>query len=358
MDRPEDYEERFRRAGLPLFIADYSAREDVWTRAVPLLVAVLLVELLGAIDLQWSLLANVGALVGGLAILLLALVAANRARGRRALARVDQVGPAELVAFVLVPALLPLIFGTQTTSALVTAAGNLALLIVLYAFVGFGVVPIVIWAGRRLGEQLTTAAHLIARAVPLLLLFAVVLFLTTEVWQVFAEMPGGRLSAAAGLLAGVGVLFLVVRIPGEVRTLEAAVEVDPPAPELETRQRFNVGLVLFASQMLQVLVVSAAIGAFFIAFGLIALSPHVIEVWIGHPPTKVVEIFGAQLSRELLRVAGAIAAFSGLYYAITVLTDSTYRTEFVDELTEELRASFVDRAAYLRLRDDERAPPA
>ena len=136
----------------------------------------------------------------------------------------------------------------------------------------------------------------------------------------------------------------------------AAVEVDPPAPPLDARQRFNVGLVLFVSQMLQVLVVSIAVAAFFIAFGLIALSPHVIEVWIGHPPTKVFEVFGAQVSRELVRVAGAIAALSGLYYAITVLTDSTYRAEFVDELTEELRASFTDRAVYLRLRGEHEGP--
>jgi hypothetical protein len=29
-------ERRFRRDGLPLFIEDRSAREDVWTRAAPL----------------------------------------------------------------------------------------------------------------------------------------------------------------------------------------------------------------------------------------------------------------------------------------------------------------------------------
>ena len=31
------YERRFRRAGLPLLIEDYSPYEDVFTRAVPLL---------------------------------------------------------------------------------------------------------------------------------------------------------------------------------------------------------------------------------------------------------------------------------------------------------------------------------
>ncbi len=63
-----DYERRFRRAGLPLLIEDYSAREDVWTRVTPLLALVLLGELLGAIDRDWTLLENLLALAGGLAI--------------------------------------------------------------------------------------------------------------------------------------------------------------------------------------------------------------------------------------------------------------------------------------------------
>jgi hypothetical protein len=344
----EAYERRFRRAGLPLFIVGYSAREDVWTRASPLLALVFLGEVLGAVDLDWSLAANLGALAGGLAILTAAVAVSNRTRGRAALARPDDIGRLELAGFVLVPALLPLIFGGQYTSALVTAGLNLVLLAVLYGVIGYGLLFIIRWAARRLSEQLTTAAHLLARAVPLLMLFAVVLFLTTEVWQVFADMTAWRLTAAAGLLAAVGVVFLVVRIPREVRTLEAAVEVDPPAPPLDRRQRLNVGLVLFVSQLLQVVVVSAAVAAFFIAFGLVALTPELVTTWIGHRPTNVVDVLGVEISHELLRVSGAIAAFSGLYYAIAVLTDTAYRAEFVGELTEELRASFADRADYLR----------
>ena len=55
------YERRFRRDGLPLFIEDRSAREDVWTRAAPLLALVFIGEMLGAIKLDWSLLANLAA---------------------------------------------------------------------------------------------------------------------------------------------------------------------------------------------------------------------------------------------------------------------------------------------------------
>lgn len=348
MDGLGDYERRFRRAGLPLFIDDYSAREDVWTRVTPVLALVFLGQLLGAIDRDWSTAENLAALAGGLAFVAAVWVLTNRLRGRLPLARPEGVGQVELSLFVLVPALLPLIFGGQVTSALVTAGSNLLLLTVLYAVVGYGVLAIVSFAARRVGVQLASAATLLARAVPLLLLFAFVLFVNTEAWQVFADMDDLRLLAVSGLFAGVGTLFLAVRLPREVKALEAQVGKGPP---LDRRQRVNVGLVLFISQALQVVVVALAVFAFFVAFGALAIDAAVVEAWLGHGPDVMTSFLGGDISRELLRVAAAISAFSGLYYAIAVLTDSTYRAEFVDELTDEMRTTFADRAEYLRLRE-------
>ena len=50
------------------------------------------------------------------------------------------------------------------------------------------------------------------------------------------------------------------------------------------------------------------------------------------------------------RVSSALAAFSGLYYAIAVLSDSTYREEFLEELQTSLHETFGDRARYLQAR--------
>jgi hypothetical protein len=55
-------------------------------------------------------------------------------------------------------------------------------------------------------------------------------------------------------------------------------------------------------------------------------------------------------THELARVATAIAALSGLYYAIAVLVDPTYREEFLDEVTGDMRATFAERSRYLALR--------
>ena len=49
-------------------------------------------------------------------------------------------------------------------------------------------------------------------------------------------------------------------------------------------------------------------------------------------------------------MSGALAAFSGLYYAIAVLSDPSYRGEFLAELEGSLRETFADRARYLQAR--------
>jgi hypothetical protein len=346
----ETYERGFRRAGLPLFIEDYSASEDIFTRAAPLLALVFVGEMLGAIDLDWSLLANLGAAAGGLAILLGGYGLLNRLRGRPLLALPREVGAPELAGFVLLPALLPLIFGGQLTSALVTAAANLGLVALVYGVVGYGLVAIVRWAAGRLFSQLAASLELLARAVPLLLVFALVLFINTEMWQVFASIPDAFLALVGGLFVALGTLFVALRIPREVVVLEQQVGAGPP---LARRERVNVGLVLLVSQGLQVLTVTLSVGLFFAAFGALAIGPGVMESWIGSDGNELLalEMFGdrVSVSEELLRVSGGIAAFSGLYYAIAVMTDSTYREEFLDDVTGDMRQVFRERAEYRAL---------
>jgi hypothetical protein len=355
-----DYERRFRRAGLPLFIEDYSAREDVWTRAAPLLALVLIGELLGATQLDWSLQANIAAGVGGLAILIAAFGLLNRLRRRPFFSLPEHVGPAELAGFVLVPAALPLIFGGQWGSALVTAAANLLLLGLAYGVIRYGVLSILRWTGPRLIDQLDASVSVLSRAVPLLLVFALVLFINTEMWQVFSTMPGAFLACVGALFVLVGTIFVAVQLPREVRELEEGAGSE--GPPLEKRQRFNVGLVMFVSQALQILLVSFAVAIFFVVLGALAVGPEVREAW-GVASEGVVfslKLFGeqVQVTEALLRVSGGIAAFAGLYYAIAVLTDATYRQEFRDELTEDMAGSFSARAEYLRLRAAPGAPPS
>ena len=72
-----DYERQFRRAGLPMFVEGFSASTDVFNRAAPLLGLIFLGELLGAGQLDWTWWQNVLAVLGGLALVLVAIAVIN-----------------------------------------------------------------------------------------------------------------------------------------------------------------------------------------------------------------------------------------------------------------------------------------
>ena len=352
------YERQFRHAGLPLFVEGFSASTDVFNRAAPLLGVVLLAELLGAGQLDWSWWQNVLAIIGGIAFMLVAIAALNVAFGYPPSAIPERIGKTELAAFVALPALLPLIFGGQVGSFAVTVAANLVLLAVIYAVFVYGLGAILVWVAKRLAGQLASSLGLLAKAVPLLAIFALLSFTTEEMWDIFGEISAFSYACVIGLFVVLGTAFLFVRVPRETRRLER--EASEGGPPLSRAQGINVGLVLFVSQAVQVLIVSLTIGAFFVVFGTLAIDAVVRTEWLGDDGNTLLELSIAgeqfQLTAELLRVAGGLAAFSGFYFAVAMLTDSTYREEFLEELTDEMRTSFKARTEYLRLRGGVAAP--
>jgi hypothetical protein len=354
-ERLRELERSFQHAGLPLFSEDRSPYEDIFNRAAPLLLLVMLGELLGAGNLDWSWWANVLAVAGALAILLAAIVVGNKLRGRPLRAIPQRLGKTELAGFVLIPAVLPLIFGGQVGSALVTAGANILLLLVVYAVVGLGVISIIRWVLGRIIAQLRSAFTLLARAVPLLTIFIFLSFPTQELWEIFSTPTRGIYALTLGLLALLGTAFLVVRLPREARTIER--DVGQESAPLSRRQLFNVELVMFISQGVQVLMVSLMIAFFLIVFGVLAIDDSLRSDWLGSPGHEIFHfhLLGErlELTNELLRVAVGLAAFSGFYFAIAIFTDSTYREEFLGELTSEMRRSFKERAEYLRLRQNQ-----
>ena len=351
-DELAGYEARFRRAGLPLFVEGFSASTDVFNRAAPLLGIVFVAEILGAGQLDWPWWQNVLAIGGGVIIVLTGIGLVNLAQGRPPRAIPDRLGKTELAGFVLLPALLPVIFGGQVGSAAGTIAVNLAILLVIYAVFVYGLLAILRWVLGRLASQVASSLGLLAKAVPLLAIFALLSFTTEEVWVIFARISDFAYGAVIGLFVVLGAAFLTVRVPREARRLEG--EAGGGGPPLSRAQRINVGLVLLISQAVQVLIVSLTIGAFFVAFGMLAIDEATRIDWIGGTGNELLAVSVGgdrfELTEELLRVAGGLAAFSGFYFAVAMLTDTTYREEFLEELTEEMRTSFRARAEYLRVR--------
>lgn len=370
-----DVEHWFLARGLPHFIDGYSASRDVFTRALPLLTLILLVELVGALNFEWPWWVNTLVAAASFAALLTVWAVTNRLRGRRTWARPDRVGSAEIAVFLLVPAVLPLVAGGQWLTALNTFIGNCLLLGLIYLGTSYGVVPMTRWAAGRLWAQLGTLLRLMVRALPLLLLFVVFLFLTPELWQVAASLNAPYLALAIGLFVILGVVFVVAHMPdevgrlsrfddaGELRQLIAATPASTfPAPEpgcesprLSRRQWGNVGLVLLFSQGLQVLFVSLMIGAFLVVFGIIVVTPQTGTAWVGRDIHMIVsgELWGRSvaLTAELLQVSALLAAVAGFSFTLSLLTDATYRDGFLHDVVFEVRQALAVRTVYLRALD-------
>lgn len=358
------------RRGVPHFIATYSASRDVFTRAIPVITLVFLAEVLGAARFDWSWWANALAISAGFGILLGAWALANRARNRPALARPQHIGVVELGVFVVVPALLPAIFGGQFADAMVVAGVNLALIGVVYAVTSYGLVPMSRWAVVRLVVQLGDTFKLFTRGLPLLLVAFTFLFINAEVWQVAGRADVATLVVVLGLFLVLGAVFIVSRMPRELAGLprfgdraeiaglvegtpaEGLAPPDPVSiPALDRRQWGNVGLVVLFTQALRVLLAGLLVGGFFLAFGVALVDAPTVASWTTTTPDVLAsfELAGRVhvLTAELLRVSTLLAGFAALYFTVYLTTDATFREEFFDDIEGEIRQTFAVRAVYL-----------
>lgn len=369
----DDCERWLRHQGVPHLSPDYSASRDVLTRAAPLLSLVFIGELTTSLNVRFALWQNILAFLAATAIVLLVVTVVNRARGRPALRVPDRFGWPESLGFVLVPPLLPLIFGGDVGQALLVLGGNLLLLGAVYLFLSYAVASLLRWALRLSRRLLRDIAAVMGRTLPVLLLFSVFMFLNAEMWKVIAELSLPFYAATLGLFVALGTAYALLRLPqevdglstfgswAEVRQLSAGTPADRlgvdddggvPRSDLDAAARRNVALVGVVGVGLQALAVSVLVAAFYVAFGLLTIDPATFEQWVGEPARLLLPpltVLGQEviLSRELLLTAGFIGVVAGLQFVVTALTDPSFREEFLDEVRAELRRAFAVRAVYV-----------
>ena len=379
MNERDDVERWFLHQGLPHLIDGYRASTDVFTRALPFLMLVFLFNVIGAYSDRFTGWGQAIVALLSLAIIVGAGIGLNLLRGRRPFQRPDHVGPLELAAFVVAPALPALLFGDRPfVVAPGIIAGNLVVLSLTYVIVGFGLVPTTIWAARQTFRHLSQLLTLMGRALPFVLVFSAFLFLNAELWQVAKDFTAFSFWVTVGLLGTVAVGFVALRIPREIAEIsqfeswvmvhDLARQADAPLerrqvqqtlgdcdPPLSRPDRFNVGLVVLFNLGLQIVLVSVVIGLFYVAFGVFAVREETIVDWtsleqLGNADVLArANLFGTDLvlTVELLRVVGFLVAFSALQFSLAAVTDATYRQEFFDEVTGEVRQALAVRSIYL-----------
>ena len=274
-----------------------------------------------------------------------------------------------LVAGVLV-GLMDRSFGVGT--AIVTAGAIVA----AYAATTLRMTAMARWAVGRTLNSLGLLIPLVTRALPLLLVFVMFLFINAEVWEVGAALDGGVLWVTVMLFAGMAVGFLLARLPEELDSVDDEVSADrvleltrgtplqraaaslaeegqpglrlAEEPDVRGFQKANLIVVLLVAQIVQVFLLSLSVLAFFLVFGAVAMKTEVVQGWVGEQPISEWGI--GYLSTELLQVSIFLAAFSGMYFTVAAITDDVYRKQFFTTITRELDRAVAARAVYHALK--------
>lgn len=239
---------------------------------------------------------------------------------------------------------------------------------VIFVCTATGIGSILRWAARMTYRNLASMGNLFLGALPVLLL-TVLVFFNSPVWSMASSITRGRLWAALLFLYLIAAMFLISHTLNNIRPIlredltatDSAADRDrrlagTPFEDMPDRlrrvplsrgERLNVGFVIALSQLVQILTVALVTGFIFMTFGLILLSPEVLEAWT-QGGTSDGEILGMILPipNALIHVSMFLTALTFMYLAAKAVTDKEYRGQFLDPLLDDVRLTLAARDRY------------
>ena len=361
----------FLSRGLPAVVHRSSLIRRLWSRSAPALAGLALIaansvavvaisgehtiDIAGRPDLRESLVLGLLAVALPLAALAGWLVSRIESPGRRSVAATAALAVIVLGGLLGGPSQRPLVN--------VVIFGLAVVLILLFTATGVG--AILGWVGELTLSNLAATAGMFVRALPVVLLTFLVFF-NTYVWLMTSLISRGRLWLGMGFLFLVAGSFLVSATLDKVRPLMARVDLttgddaalagtpfdgvaDPPENDpLSIRERLNAVFVVAASQLVHVLTVATMTGGVFFVLGLILVSPPVLDAWTRGNGRPDGELLGMTLPipDSLIQTTMLLSAITFMYLSAKVVTDTQYRSQFLDPMVADLRATLVARNRY------------
>ena len=198
---------------------------------------------------------------------------------------------------------------------------------------------------------------LLTKSLPILLVFSAFIFLNAEMWQVANDFTLPFFGMVAALLVAVGTLFVTVSVRrlavdlarfaswSDVRPRCAGTPVEPLVPDdlaappdsppLSRRARFNVSLLLFVAQSIQIILVALIVTLFYVLFGVFTVREATLLNWTTLSELTWAESWAVRIplwgedllfTRPLVLVSTFISLFSGLQFAVSVVLDAGHRS--------------------------------
>ncbi|BBZ40023.1 hypothetical protein [Mycobacterium conspicuum] len=245
------------------------------------------------------------------------------------------------------------------------------LIVVVLALTGLGIGSVLGWAVRMTLTHLASVGGLAVRALPVVLLTALVFF-NTYVWLMAATINGTRLVLAMVFLTGIAAVFVVstsierVRpmlrsagaLPADNESLADtpfAAMPDPAgsaAPRLSAMERSNVVFVLAASQLVQISVVAAVTAGIYLILGLIVLTPDLLKEWTHVSKSEAVVLgWTVPVPDSLIHMSLFLGALTFMYVSARAVGDSDYRATFLDPRVDDLHVALIARDRYRNVND-------
>lgn len=230
---------------------------------------------------------------------------------------------------------------------------------------GCGAGSVVGWAVRMMLSHLATVGALAVRALPVVLLTALVFF-NSYVWILAATISGDRLVLAMAFLISIAAAFVISatreRVRPMLRATTAALPNDterlagtpfatmPDTPDcaaLKRTERLNVIFVLAASQLAQILVVAVVTATIYLVLGLIVLNPSLLNEWTHtYKSTATVLGFTLPVPDSLIHMCLFLGALTFMYISARAAGDTEYRSTFLDPLIDDLHTTLIARNRY------------
>jgi len=232
---------------------------------------------------------------------------------------------------------------------------------------GCGVGSVVGWAVRMMLSHLATVGALVVRALPVVLLTALVFF-NTYVWLMAATISGNRLGLAMGFLVSIAAAFVISATRERVKPMlqsTAALPNDPKDTErladtpfatlpdaadcapLKRAERLNVIFVLATSQLAQIVVVAVVTATIYLILGVIILDPSLLNEWTHtYKSTATVLGFTLPVPDSLIHMTLFLGALTFMYVSARAAGDAEYRSTFLDPLIDDLHTTLIARNRY------------
>lgn len=354
----EDLRARLRRLGLPLVLEPRARIAGLVARSAPALVGVLVLTLGGAMftaaaaELTPEEVAHpADAELVGLGVALIVMACFPVAWWVTSLVlRFCPRGVATGAGVLALVALAPLsLVGPQGGGFALLEVVLLAALVLAGSY--FGVGSVTTWAFRRAARELNRLGSMVGRVLPILMLALLFSFFNAEIWQVVAQLSMGRTWAIVGVMAVLGIALATLNARDEIAEIIRTYDDHSGARDLRPSERLNITVMCVLISLIQVTLLGVVVFVFYVVFGVLSVSPVTATQWIGSPPASFGGVFTfLPFNKPLVQVCLVLAAFSALNFIVSIGTDATYRTTFLEPALDEVRRGLEVRDEYRALR--------